>query len=215
MHGKERAITIIDETEALKRIHSRQGNGNGNGFSFLKAFLKHPALVGSIIPSSRFAKRRLVTAVDMTKAKLVLELGPGTGGTTQAFLDAMPKNSKLLAIEIMPEFVSLLKDLPDPRLIVHQGSAEHIREALKLHRLAKPQIVISGIPFSTMPPEVAQRIIKEIWSCLAPGGKFVAYQFRGQVSLLGSKLLGKPKVEVEFLNVPPIRVYQWQKPGRG
>jgi hypothetical protein len=47
---------------------------------------------------------------------------------------------------------------------------------------------------------------------MAPGGRFVAYQFRDQVALIGRELLGKPDIELELLNVPPVRVYCWRKP---
>jgi phosphatidylethanolamine/phosphatidyl-N-methylethanolamine N-methyltransferase len=187
----------------------------GNGFAFLQGFLRHPELVASIIPSSRFLERRLIDTALISRARLVVELGPGTGGTTRAILEALPADSKLLAIEITPEFVSLLKNHPDSRLTVHPGSAEHIREALSLHGLGRPDVVVSGIPFSTMPLELGRRIIGAVWSCLAPGGHFVAYQFRDRVALLGRKLLGQPKVELELLNVPPMRIYHWCKPQPG
>lgn len=183
-----------------------------NGLAFFQGFLRHPHLVGSIIPSSRFLERRVVDVAAIANARLVVELGPGTGGTTRAILDALPQGSKLLAIELDPEFVALLSSEPDPRLIVHQGSAEQISEALALHGLPKPDVVVSGIPFSTMPVAVGKRIVSEVWSCLAPGGRFVAYQFRDRVALLGRKLIGRPKIEVELLNAPPMRVYHWRKP---
>lgn len=192
--------------------HRRRQARKVNGLAFFQGFLRHPNLVGSIIPSSRFLERRLVDVAAITKAKLVVELGPGTGGTTRALLEALPESSKLLAIELDPEFVALLKAEPDPRLIVHQGSAEQIGEALAVNGLPKPDVVISGIPFSTMPVALGNRIVSEVWSCLAPGGRFVAYQFRGRVALLGRKLIGRPKIEVELLNAPPMRVYHWHKP---
>jgi phospholipid N-methyltransferase len=96
-------------------------------------------------------------------------------------------------------------------LKVHLGSAEHIREALDLHGLPNPDVVLSGSPFSTMSVALGRRILRSVWSNLAPGGQFVAYQFRDRVSVLGREILGAPKVEVELLNVPPMRVYCWRK----
>jgi len=54
-----------------------------------------------------------------------------------------------------------------------------------------------------------------VWASLAPGGRFVAYQFRGHVARLERELLGRPDTEVELLNVPPMRVYRWRKPVDG
>jgi len=180
--------------------------------AFLRGFIQRPDLVGSVIPSSRFLTRRLASAIALTKARTVVELGPGIGNTTRALLDVLPQASRLVAIEINPEFVSLLRPDPDPRLMVHLGSAECVREILALHGILHADAIISGIPFSTMPAALGRRILNAIWTCLAPGGCFVAYQIRGHVAVLGRELMGMPKIETEFLNVPPVRLYNWRKP---
>jgi phosphatidylethanolamine/phosphatidyl-N-methylethanolamine N-methyltransferase len=180
--------------------------------TFLNEFFKRPGLVGSVIPSSRFLERRIVSIAQLTRAKNVVELGPGTGGTTRAVLRALPTSSRMLAIELSAQFAELLAELPDPRLSVEFGSAEKIREALERHEMARPDVILSGIPFSTMPAALGRRIIDRVWSSLAPGGRFVAYQFRDRVSVLGKQIIGAPKVEVELLNVPPMRLYCWKKP---
>ncbi len=179
--------------------------------AFLQGFLRNPHLVGSVIPSSRFLERRIVDIAPIAEARLVVELGPGTGGTTWAILRALPEESRLLAIEIDPRFVSLLRSTPDPRLMVHLGSAGAIGEALAARGLSRPDVVVSGIPFSTMPLSLGQRILRAVWSSLAPGGHFVAYQFRDRVAVLGREILGAPEVELELLNVPPVRVYCWRR----
>lgn len=180
--------------------------------AFLQGFFRYPEQVASIIPSSRFLERRLIDCACIRQASLVVELGPGTGGTTQAMLNAMGPQAKLLSIEITPEFVEVLNQHPDPRLQVHLGSAENVREILGQYRLGPPDVVVSGIPFSTMPLTVGRRIIGSVWDSLPPGGLFVAYQVRDRVAMLSRKLLGKPEVELELLNVPPMRFYRWRKP---
>jgi phospholipid N-methyltransferase len=179
--------------------------------AFFQGFLREPQQVGSVIPSSRFLERRLVRVGAVNAADLVVELGPGTGGTTQALLEAIRPDAKLLAIEIDPHFVALLSGDDDARLIVHHGSAEHISEALTVHDLPAPDVILSGIPFSTMPESVGERILHEVWAALAPGGRFIAYQFRDRVAVLGRRILGEPEMDLELLNVPPMRVYRWRK----
>ncbi len=180
--------------------------------TFLNEFIRRPGLVGSVIPSSRFLERKIVSTAQLTEAKNVVELGPGTGGTTRAVLRALPASSRILAIELSAQFASLLARLPDPRLSVEHGSAADIRGALERHGMEAPDVVLSGIPFSTMPTELGRKIIEEVWSSLAPGGRFVAYQFRDRVSVLGKQIIGRPKVDIELLNVPPMRLYCWKKP---
>src|SRR5919109_2359730 len=88
--------------------------------AFFRGFLKRPKQVGSIIPSARFLERRLTRATRAHRAKLIVELGPGTGGTTRALLRAMQPEARLLAIEINPHFVELLARWPDRCLSVEQ-----------------------------------------------------------------------------------------------
>ena len=99
---------------------------------FFQGFLRRPPEVGSIIPSSRFLERRVARAASLASARTVVELGPGTGGTTRAFLRGMPATSTLLAIEINPDFIPVLNRLTkDQRLIVHEGSATSLQNTLE------------------------------------------------------------------------------------
>jgi phospholipid N-methyltransferase len=181
--------------------------------AFLRGFLERPKEVGSIIPSSRWMERRITRTAEIAQSKLIVELGPGTGGTTKALLQAMTPDARLLAIEINPGFCELLSEtIRDERLIVHQGSAADIAEALVKHDLAAPDVVLSGIPFSTMPKELGLSILRSVKQNLAPGGRFVAYQFRDVVHTLGRQIFGSASIQLELLNVPPMRVYRWDMP---
>jgi phospholipid N-methyltransferase len=173
---------------------------------------REPQKVGSVIPSSRFLERRLVKISAVGAARTVVELGPGTGGTTRALLRALPAEARLLAVELDRHFCAMLRDgISDPRLVVHSGCAQDVATSLARHGLPAPDVVISGIPFSTMPAHTAGEILQAVWRVLAPGGRFVAYQFRDRVAVLGRKIFGRPEVDVELLNVPPMRVYCWRK----
>ena len=182
---------------------------------FLRGFLERPKEVGSIIPSSRWMERRITRTAEIANAKLVIELGPGTGGTTKALLNAMAPGGRLLAIEINPRFCDLLREtIDDPRLIVHEGSATEIPEAVVKHDLDAPDVILSGIPFSTMPPELGLSILRSVRRSLKPDGRFVAYQFRDVVHTLGKRIFGRASVQVELFNMPPMRVYRWDVSAR-
>ena len=86
-----------------------------DNFQFLRGFARNPAQVGSVVPSSRYLEQRLVREARIAEARTVVELGPGTGGTTAAFLRAMSPAARLLAIELDPEFHRhLCSSLDDP-----------------------------------------------------------------------------------------------------
>jgi Phospholipid N-methyltransferase len=179
--------------------------------AFLRGFLKHPQQVGSIIPSSQFLERRIARLARVGTARVVVELGPGTGGTTRALLRAMKDHARLLCIELNPQFHDILRRIDDPRLILHHGSAEELGELMEVHDLPGADAIVSGIPFSTMPPAMAARILDGIYRALVPGGRFVAYQVRGHVEALSRPYFGRAQVDVELLNIPPVRIYQWEK----
>jgi phospholipid N-methyltransferase len=200
------------ETISMQRDQTLSAQPEEHRLAFLKGFLRRPADVGSVIPSSRFLERRIIRYAELDTAQCVVELGPGTGGTTRAFLDKMKPDSHLLAIELDPQFCKIVRQNHDRRLIVHQGSAEDLPELIEHYRIPPPQVVISGIPFSTMPREVGERVIEAIRDTLRPGGLFVAYQFRAAVADIARPILGEPEISPELINIPPMRVFRWRMP---
>jgi len=142
---------------------------------------------------------------------VVIELGPGIGGTTRAILRELPSTARLIAVELNPDFIQPLRAIGDPRLTVHHGSAEDLPEVLEQHGLESAEVIFSGIPFSTIPAAVGQSILNCVWNTLAPGGRFVAYQLRSRVKQLARDLMGDPDEEFELLNIPPLWVYRWVK----
>ncbi len=180
--------------------------------AFLRAFLARPTEVASVVPSSVRLEQRILRLADLRAARCVVELGPGTGGTTRALLAALPPQARLLAVELNAELAQRLQArVRDPRLIVHHGSALALADILAQWSLPAPDAVVSGIPFSVLPTEVAQGIGAAIRDRLAPGGRFVAYQFRDHVAGYLSPLMGPPRREWEWFNAPPVKVFRWVK----
>jgi phospholipid N-methyltransferase len=186
----------------------------GDRAVFFWEFLKHPAQVASLFPSSRFLERRIAQIAELESARAVIELGAGTGGVTRAVLNCMAAGRDLLSVEINPEFQPALLRIGDPRLRVHTGSADDLESMIDLYGLHAPDVIVSGIPFSKMSPHSAVSLLHTISRALIPGGRFVAYQLRGDVERLCRPILGPPTVEIELLNIPPLRIFRWQKPVR-
>ena len=180
---------------------------------FIQEFLKHPLQIGSVIPSSRFLERRIVEASGADSVNVIIELGPGTGGVTRAILRAMPQHAKLLSIEINPHFKKLMSRIEDNRFIAHLGSASELKEIASIYGLDPPNAIVSGIPFSTMSHSAGSQILETVSSLLAPSGRFVAYQVSNQVATLTQPFLGLAQTSTEFLNIPPMRIFQWVKKG--
>lgn len=182
-----------------------------DAFVFFTQFLKNPRQLGSVVPSSGYLKRRIIKNANLTEARQIVELGPGNGGTTRSILDAMSSDANLLSIELNEGLYSLTNRIKDPRYIAHHGNAAELAGILAEHQLEAPDVVISGIPFSTMDKGVATGILSAIHEQLAPGGRFVAYQASSRVAQLNTFFPAPPTVELELLSVPPLRVWRWQK----
>lgn len=191
--------------------HMPAGPLSNGALAFFREFLKHPLQIGSFIPSSRFLEQRVLGVSGIGAARTVVELGAGTGGTTRAILQAMAPQARLLTIEINPRFHRLVSGIEDPRLIAHLGSACDLEGILAQHELGAPDVVISGIPFSTMSPHLGSQVLAAISAQLAPSGRFVAYQWSNRVASLCRPYLGRERMALELLNIPPMRVYQWEK----
>jgi phospholipid N-methyltransferase len=180
--------------------------------TFLKGFLKHPKEVGSVIPSSRDLIRRIMRQARIPETRVVVELGPGTGVVTKPILAASRKDGKVIAMEINPLYLnSLRQDIMDPRLSLYGGPAVEIHKALAAVGENHADLAISGIPFSTMPRSEGIATIEAIRDTLKPGGRFVAYQFRGEVKRLGDPIMGQSRTYGGFWNIPPMRIYVWEK----
>jgi phospholipid N-methyltransferase len=184
-----------------------------DGLAFLRGFLARPLEVASVVPSSPALEARVVGAADLAHARCVVELGPGTGGTTRALLHALSPQARLLAVDLNAGFCRRLRQrITDPRLLVQQGSAEALAEHLSRWSLPAPDVVVTGIPFSTIPEPQARRIAAAISAELAPGARLVAYQLRRHVADCFSPHLGPPQAAWEWRNLPPMRVFRWVTP---
>lgn len=180
-------------------------------WAFFRAFLKAPSVVASIVPSSPFVGRRVARAAGADSAGVLVELGAGTGGVTGALLEAMPADARLIAVERSSEMLRALEGIDDSRLELVHGCASTIPDVLAERGLDHADAVVSGIPFSYLPEDRVRKIAPAIRDCLAPGGRFVAYQVTNRVVDYMQPLMGPPAVEIEVRNVPPLRVYTWQK----
>jgi len=205
----------MDPAPSPEQISTRQRRASrfADAAAFLRGFLAHPFEVASVMPSSAFLESRVVQAADLAQTRCVVELGPGTGGTTRAILRGLAPRARLLAIEVNPAFCDRLRRrIDDPRLVVQAGSAESLAEALRARGLPAADVVVSGIPFSVLPRDVAQRIAAAIHDNLAPGGRLVAYQCSADVAQYLTPHLGPPRTEWEWRSLPPMRVFVWEKP---
>lgn len=175
---------------------------------FARNFLKHPRMLGSVIPSSRFLIEKLLAPVDWTTARLVVEYGPGVGTISAEVLARMGADARLVVFETNADFVNLLRTrVRDPRLIVLHRSADEVSQALAELGLRAADYIISGIPFSTMPEAVRSSIVNATAAALRPGGAFLVYQFSPKVRPYLERAFDRVDRGFEPLNIPPAQLF--------
>ncbi len=180
----------------------------GDLLLFARNFFRHPRMLGSIVPSSRFLVRQLLEPINWNRARVIVEYGPGVGVITREVLRHMRPDACLIAIEMNPDFVGHLKaTLTDARLRVVQGSAEDVDEILRRDGFMRADYIISGIPFSTIPKPVRARILQKTHDVLETGGAFLVYQFSTRVLEDLKRVFGYVGRSFQPLNVLPAHLF--------
>ncbi len=172
-------------------------------------------MVGSIIPSSRILIEKMLSRVDWENTKVFVEYGPGVGTFTRPLLEKLSPDATLVTIDTNPEFTSYLKEsIDDPRLVAVNGSAADVAKILADRGFAKADFVLSGLPFSTLPPGVGDAIGKATSEVIRPGGAFLVYQFSPKVRDFIAPHFDRIDRGFEWINVPPATLFwAWKTNG--
>jgi phospholipid N-methyltransferase len=175
---------------------------------FAGNFLRHPQMLGSIIPSSRFLVNQVLAPIDWERARVIVEYGPGVGTITGEILRRMRHDAQLVAIETNRDFVRFLRtSLLDTRLHVVHDSAAEVRTVLQWLGLPAAHYIISGIPLGSMPEPVRTDIVGKSRAALAPGGSFLVYQFTARVLPVLQRTFGDVRRSFERRNLPPAQLF--------
>ena len=185
-----------------------EASRSGNVLLFARNFLRHPRMLGSIVPSSRFLVRQLLQPINWGRARVIVEYGPGVGGITLEVLRQMRADATLVAIEMNPDFVRHLKaTISDPRLHVVAGSAADVDLILRRMNLTGADYIISGIPFSTIKAAEREVILRKTVAVLEPGGAFLLYQFSKRILEDLKRVFGYVGRQFQPLNLLPAHLF--------
>ena len=205
-----------DRTTKRSKRSDQRGTGNPR-LEFLRGFIKHPVMVGSIIPSSKTVIERMLAPVDWEKTRLFVEYGPGVGTFTRPILEKLDKEATLLTIDTNAEFNDFLEQsINDARLVAVTGSAADVEKILAERGFTQADYVLSGIPFSTLPPGLGEEIGEATAKVIRPGGAFLVYQFSPKVKDFIEPWFDRVDRGFEWLNVPPASLFwAWKNPAQG
>ena len=201
--------------DATGRVHRR---------SFLAQYLRRPGSVGAIAPSSRHLARTMVDQVDWSRARHVLEYGPGTGAFTGAILEKLQPGARFAAIELNPDFARILQRRFPGATVVNDSAANARAICDRLGFPPAPAVdaVLSGLPWAGFPEPLQDELLGAMLKVLKPGAVFVtfAYQF-GTYLPAGRRFATKirglfttvDRSPLVLRNLPPAYVYRCSTAG--
>ena len=175
---------------------------------FALNFFRHPFMLGSIWPSSKYLVDEVLRPVDWARAKVVVEYGPGVGTITGEILRRMAPDAHLVVIETNETFVKFLRsEYHDPRFHVAFESAANVQSILTGLGLPLADYIISGIPLGSMPESLRIDIVTSTRAALVPGGRFLVYQFTARVLPQLQQIFRDVTRGMERRNIPPAHLF--------
>lgn len=137
--------------------------------NYIRQFIRSPRTIGTLVPSSPWLCRAMVSSVSWGNITRVAELGAGEGVLTRKILTMMPNDAKLDAYEIDPSFLKTLSRINDSRLQIIPHSAELLEQ--------RYDIIFSCLPLLSLPPRIRLKILKKASIQLTPNGSFIQFQY--------------------------------------
>ncbi len=167
---------------------------------FIKQFILHPRRTGAIMPSSPDLAKAMLEPVDFSKAKQIVELGPGTGAFTHLILQKMKNDAKLTLVELNKDFCKELSQKKDSRLTIINDDARNLTK-----HITQADYVISGLPMNGFSKENHRKVLAEIRKVM----KYSYIQFH--YSPLAEKYIKEYFSNISkkrvLRNIPPAIVY--------
>ncbi|MEY8710107.1 methyltransferase [Mangrovibacter phragmitis] len=166
--------------------------------NYIRQFIRSPRTIGTLVPSSPWLCRAMISSVSWGNITRVAELGAGEGVLTRKILTMMPNDAKLDAYEIDPSFLKTLSRINDSRLQIIPHSAELLEQ--------RYDIIFSCLPLLSLPPRIRLKILKKASIQLTPNGSFIQFQYTHGSEKSLSRFFSWEKV-FEVRNFPPAWVY--------
>ena len=182
--------------------------------SFITEAMLRPKNIGAVAPSSKRLAKLMTENADLKHAKVVVELGPGTGVFTELILQEIPESAAFMAIEQNEHFVTIMR-AKYPTVDTIHGSAEHLKNYLKERGAESCDKILSGLPWASFDERLQRLLLSKIYESLSPDGVFLTFAYypinhlpRGRTFKRQLRRYFKDiKKTRVVLNVPPAFVY--------
>lgn len=175
---------------------------------FARGFIDNWRQVGSVVPSSPWLVDAMLDPIDWKAARVVVELGPGTGVVTREILRRMDRDTLLIAVEANADFADYLRaTIHDPRLRLVTGDASQMQHHLAVSGARAADAIISSLPLRNMTSADRGHCLDAAAACLSQTGRFVAYQYSRRLFGDMTRHFASVWTGKVWRNLPPAYVF--------
>lgn len=136
-----------------------------------KKFMTQGTSIATPAPSGRFLVKEMLRGIDWDSAKVIVELGAGTGPITDILLKKIKPHTRLIIVEIEQDFCERLRRrFPNAEIV--QGDAAHLDKLLAERGIQQVDHIVSGLPMPSIPHPVRKEIFASAAKSLGPNGVF-------------------------------------------
>jgi phosphatidylethanolamine/phosphatidyl-N-methylethanolamine N-methyltransferase len=181
--------------------------------------------VAAITPSSRFLANAMLEPLELSRARVVLELGAGTGAITRGLLEQLPPGGTLLAFEInRPIFNCLRRSITDPRAVLINSSVQNLDTELRQRGIEQVDAVASSLGLAFMAESQRHALLQRLAPFLHSRSVFTQYQYihgmqftQGRLQRLNlrpllNRYFGSVESRIVWRNLPPAYVFNCHAP---
>ncbi|AQZ64088.1 Ribosomal RNA adenine dimethylase [[Actinomadura] parvosata subsp. kistnae] len=187
---------------------------------FLGQFLRNPATIGALAPSSRRLAAAVCAPVPEKGEPVVVELGPGTGPFTAEIQQRLGGRGHHLAVELNEPMARLLAER-FPKVDVANEDATRLGRLLAERGLGMADVVVSGLPWAAFPDQLQRELLGAVTGAMSPGAAFTTFSYIHAIPLSSARrfraLLAERFEEVVpgrtvWRNTPPAFVFHARRP---
>lgn len=178
---------------------------------FFKEFIFNTKEVGSIIPSSSFLTKKIISNINFEDAKVIIELGSGTGVFSDKIVKNKKKETLFLLFEVNEVFYNLLLNRYSifENVFVFREKAENLNKILETLNIFNIDYVVSGLPLLNFQKDNRKLIFNNINKYLKC--TCILFQYTRVLENEFSENYKILKRERVYLNFPPAYVYLLSK----
>lgn len=173
--------------------------------AFAKEAFRNIRQTGSIMESSVYLSRKMISIIDFKRNIHIVELGAGTGSITKVILNNMNRQSRITSFEINENLYDRQGcNISDRRLTRINDDVGNIGNYLEKESI---DYIISALPLAVIPPRQKLKTLKECNKVLKCGGYYVQFQYSKNDLKLLKKNFSSVDLGFTLFNLPPAFIY--------